>query len=386
MTTIRAEELYAADLIVDAVYEGIPKDNGTYADPLNRLVNVANQGGFRYRGSKDAPSLVVLTSNLEEPDWPDELDTATGRFVYYGDNRHPGRELHATGRSGNHLLRVIFDHLRMNRRHLCPPVLVFTALRVKRAFVFKGLGVPGFAGVPPTQDLVAVWKSTGGQRFQNYRALFTILDAGVVSRRWINSLRTGNPDIQDAPEAWRAWVNGGAYKALQAPSTRAIRSRLEQLPLSEDDALIECIKARFKDRHTDFETCAAELARLLLRDVTDLQVTRPWRDGGRDAIGKVRLGRERSSIEVTFALEAKCYTTGGVGVTETSRLISRIRHREFGILVTTTYLDTQAYKEIVEDGHPIIVVCARDIVALLREAGYGTVDQVTAWLDAIGAV
>jgi hypothetical protein len=43
----------------------------------------------------------------------------------------------------------------------------------------------------------------------------------------------------------------------------------------------------------------------------------------------------------------------------------------------------QAYKEIVDDGHPVIVVCARDIVALLREAGYATVDHLQKWLDSI---
>ena len=148
--------LDTADLHVDAVYEGIPRPDGTRGDPLNRLVHVANQGGFRYRGTKDIPSLVVLTSNLAEPDWPDELDPVTGRFVYYGDNRKHGRELHSTGKFGNHLLRVMFDHLHLGRRHLCPPVLVFKALRAKRAFVFRGLAAPGFAGIPPTQDLVAV--------------------------------------------------------------------------------------------------------------------------------------------------------------------------------------------------------------------------------------
>src|SRR3989304_1981613 len=104
MTVFTARDLESADLVVDAVYEGIPRSNGTYADPLNHLVNVANQGGFRYRGTKDIPTLVVLPSSRAEPDWPDELDAATGRFVYYGDNQEHGRELHATGRFGNHLL------------------------------------------------------------------------------------------------------------------------------------------------------------------------------------------------------------------------------------------------------------------------------------------
>ena len=31
----------------------------------------------------------------------------------------------------------------------------------------------------------------------------------------------------------------------------------------------------------------------------------------------------------------------------------------------------------------IIIVCARDIVALLRDAGYSTVEQVKLWLNAV---
>jgi nucleoside-diphosphate-sugar epimerase len=47
-------------------------------------------------------------------------------------------------------------------------------------------------------------------------------------------------------------------------------------------------------------------------------------------------------------------------------LISRLRFRQFGIFVTTSYLATQAYKEIREDGHPVVVLAARDIADLLK--------------------
>ncbi|MBN8428769.1 MAG: hypothetical protein J0L65_15005 [Xanthomonadales bacterium] len=91
------------DLIVDAVYAGFKTERGGIADPLVPLVGVSRQGGFRYRGSKDRPSLLVLTSNLGEPEWPDQLDETTGTFVYYGDNRQPGQLLHDTPRFGNQL-------------------------------------------------------------------------------------------------------------------------------------------------------------------------------------------------------------------------------------------------------------------------------------------
>jgi hypothetical protein len=36
---------------------------------------------------------------------------------------------------------------------------------------------PGSPLVPPDEQLVALWRNRGGQRFQNYRATFTVLDA-----------------------------------------------------------------------------------------------------------------------------------------------------------------------------------------------------------------
>jgi len=372
------------ELRVDVVYEGIKRPDGKYTDPLNKLVNVANQGGFRIRGSRNKPTLIVLTSNFSEPDWPDELDSATGRFIYYGDNRKPGRELHDTGKHGNYLLRLLFEHLHLGRRHLCPPVLVFAALRTKRSFAFRGLAVPGFPGAPPTQDLVSIWKSVKGERFQNYRATFTILNEASIDKRWIDEAQEGLPSIENAPLSWKQWIETGKYKPLQAPAAIETRAKEEQLPQDRTGKkIIECILHRFESRPTHFEACAAELAKLLLGNVTALELTRPWRDGGRDAIGKVRLGRDRASIGITFALEAKCYRDRGVGVSDLSRLISRIRHREFGILVTTSYLATQAYKEIVEDGHPVVIVCAQDIVALLKEEGYATPGEVVKWLDTL---
>ncbi len=75
-------------------------------------------------------------------------------------------------------------------------------------------------------------------------------------------------------------------------------------------------------------------------------------------------------VAVEFALEAKCYApTNSVGVRETSRLISRLRHRQFGVLVTTSYLDAQAYREIREDGHPVVILAGRDVIERLKARG-----------------
>jgi hypothetical protein len=118
----------------------------------------------------------------------------------------------------------------------------------------------------------------------------------------------------------------------------------------------------------------------MLPDVAVLDVTRPSRDGGRDAVGQMRVGTGPSGILVDFALEAKCYSPPtAVGVRDMSRLDSRLRHRQFGVIVTTTWVDLQAYKEIKADKHPIIVVSAIDIVDLLRRTGKGSAAEVTTW-------
>ncbi len=375
-------DLSTVDLIVDAVYSGYKTDKGGIADPLVKLVGVSRQGGFRYRGSKESPTLLVLTSNLSEPDWPDELDETTGRFTYYGDNREPGRLLHETPRFGNRLLKVIFDLIHCGQRDKVPPVLIFTTEGSGRSFRFRGLAVPGHPTLPASEDLIAIWKTTGVQRFQNYRAIFTILDEAIISREWVNSIGSGVATSCGEPKSWQSWVMTGSVNALLAPRTLLIRSKAEQLPSSEEDrSLIEVIRNRYREDPTGFEVCAGAITRLLLPEVSRIEITRPWRDGGRDGIGTLRLGQGPASINVVFALEAKCYSpTNSVGVREVSRLISRIKNREFGVLVTTSYVDKQAYAEVIDDGHPVILVTASDIVRLLRCTGYSSPTLVESWM------
>lgn len=386
MTVFNGEQLKQVDLIVDAVYAGHKTVSGGMADPLVPLAGVSRQGGFRYRGTKERPTLLVLTSNLAEPEWPDQLDETTGTFIYYGDNRHPGRLLHETPRFGNQLLRQIFDWTHLGQRHLVPPILVFTTEAIGRAFRFRGLAVPGSPTLAATDDLVALWKTTEGQRFQNYKAVFTILDEAVIPRAWVHAMGRGEAPAL-VPDAWTAWITAGGIRPLMAPRSLLVRSKAEQLPATPDDqALVAVIRKRYKDNPYGFEACAGALTRLLLPDVSRLDLTRPWRDGGRDGIGRLRIGRSPAAIEVDFALEAKCYgANNAVGVKEVSRLISRIKHREFGVLVTTSYVDRQAYQEVTDDGHPVILVAAKDIVGLLRSAGVQTQMQVDAWLDGVSA-
>lgn len=378
--------LASCDLVIDATYESDRAIKNVASEPLAALTGTGNQGGFRYCGPNAAPKLVVLYSTLAEPNWPDALDEENGVFVYYGDNRKPGFELHdrKAGRGGNQILRQSFElaHAGADGRAKVPPFLVF-AKGAGRDAVFKGLAVPGAAHLDPSSDLVAVWKTVDGQRFQNYQAVFTILKLDVVPRAWITELQQGSAQGPACPAVWRQWVTTGKATALRAERVTRVRSKAQQLGDQRQREIAEAVHAHFSARPHAFEQFAADIVRLMDQNVVGIDVTRPSRDGGRDGVGKYRIGQTQNCVTVDFAMEAKCYKpSSGLGVEVMSRLISRLRHRQFGMLVTTSYLGDQPYKEIVEDEHPIIVCSGGDLADLLiSKRDLGSASAVKAWLD-----
>jgi hypothetical protein len=382
---VRFSELASAPLVIDATYEGGTIGN-TGDDPLGKLLRVGNQGGFRYLGSPASRSLkyLVLYSNLADPDWPDLLDEVTGEFHYYGDNKKPGHDLHDTQRQGNVILRDMFMDAHEGHRSRVPPIFIFSKGSKGRDVVFRGLAVPGAVSLNPNEDLIAIWKSKEGQRFQNYKATFTILDVAEISRTWVNDIENGQSMSVHAPAAYKRWIETGKVIPLMAEPTIEYRNKEQQLPTSENElGIINTIYKYFKPDPFRFEHCSAELIRLMDHNVTSVELTRPWVDGGRDVLGKYRIGSRGSNIEVDFALEAKCYElNSGLGVKSTSRLISRIRHRQFGVFMTTSFVQTQAYKEIIEDRHPVIVMAATDIVEVLKRHEHNNPEKVGAWLRA----
>ena len=380
-------DLPTADLHLERLY--LAGKSGTIGDdPLARLLPVGNQGGFRYYGSprRGSVKLVVLYTSGVEVDWPDLLDPQTGIFTYYGDNRKPGDELHGTKRQGNSLLRDVFQlvHGSAADRVQVPPFLLFEKAFPRRTVRFRGLLAPGAETLSPDDELAAIWRSKSGLRFQNYRARFTVLDTQIVPRSWINALIAGRPSTDGpCPPVWREWVRGRSYAPLVAPSTTVIRSKREQLPTDPVGlTILRTIHKYFAKRPHDFEACTVAIWRLIAPATGNADVTRPSRDGGRDAVGEYLLGPPADRIALDFALEAKCYSeSNGVGVKEVSRLISRLRHRQFGVFVTLSYFNQQVYEEVRSDRHPIALICGRDIVAALRGHGFGDEMAVSAWLE-----
>lgn len=147
-------------------------------------------------------------------------------------------------------------------------------------------------------------------------------------------------------------------KALKAPKVTMIRNKVEQMPSTEEGRkLVQIIHKYYTDNPRGFEKCALTIICLMDKNFIEFDLTRPWRDGGRDALGKYRIGLESNYLHVECALDAKCYAqNNSVGVKQMSRLISRIKYRQFGIMVTTSYVHEQAYKEVFEDEHPILII------------------------------
>src|ERR1700722_20836495 len=96
-------------------------------------------------------------------------------------------------------------HAGPEERAKVPPFLLFDKPGGGRDVRFRGLLAPGSDRTSGEEDLVAVWRTTKGQRFQNYRARFTVLDAATVTRSWITELAAGEPLGPGCPPAWRAW-------------------------------------------------------------------------------------------------------------------------------------------------------------------------------------
>ena len=208
-----------------------------------------------------------------------------------------------------------------------------------------------------------------------------------VPRLWLDDVKRGDRLSDNAPGEWLHWVNKGVYIPLEAKATTKLRSRAEQLPADEHKMKVLRLVVSFFKKHPDreyaFERCAGELVRMMDSNVCEIELTRFWRDGGRDGIGKYRIGTRSTDILVDFALEAKCKEPSvnhSSGVRETTRLMSRLRYRQFGIFVTTSCIHEQAYGEIIEDGHPVLVIAGADICDILEKSGFNSVEAVEYWL------
>ena len=328
----------------------------------------------RSRSALQDLAFVAIYSSGRDLDWPDRLDEETGAFTYFGDNKHPGHDLNHSAKGGNWLLHDIWHGLLSGElaRADVPPFFIFFHGAKGQDVEFVGLAVPGGPALPVADALVTLWRSKEGMPFQNYRATMTVLDAALISREWISELKSGSRDTAAAPAAWHEWAQSGKYRPRLTMPTIEWRTPSQQKPQGpEQQRILHAIRKHYEGNAYAFEYFAAALVRMMEpARVTGIEVTQPRRDGGRDALGTFRIGFGADPITADFALEAKCMTAG-LGVKQVARLLSRIRYRQFGIIVTTSYVGEQAYREIKEDRHPVAILAGRDIAQALISRGYG---------------
>ena len=185
---------------------------------------------------------------------------------------------------------------------------------------------------------------------------------------------------------WRRYIRLKKYVALITKQEKYRKTKEEQLPSNSVKREMLCVLQKYfvkKDRGYSFEKFAAEIISYMDNAIIDVEVTRPYKDGGFDAEGRYRIFKQaENSIAVDFYMQAKCYGINTcVGVADTARLISRIKNRQFGIMITTSYIAEQAYKEILDDRHPIVLINGNDIIEFIfNELEIRDINTLLDWL------
>lgn len=386
-------------LRVDALYRNT-NDWKKEEDQFNRYFRfddgkgINNTSGFRPKSKSNTKStdiedcaFCVLVSNFGESEWPDSLNYEIGQFTYYGDNRKAGNAISSTVVGGNRFLESIFRKLHSQDRQSIPPILCFEVVKgaATTHMKFLGLAAPGAQGLGPTDDLVAIWKISSGKRFQNYRAIFSILKEELLSKDWLNDMVEGIApgDSKHCPESWSYWVKTGIYKVLECSKELTPRKKSEQLPQGKlEISVLKYLFDNLSDR--EFEYASAELVKLVDPSFRDLVVTRASRDGGRDVIGSYYLGHEEHQIRLSAFVEAKKWKLdSAIGVKQVMRLISRLKHRDIGVFITTSFFDPQVQKELLEDGHPVMLISGGDIARLLIKSDLSDEATLKSWVESI---
>lgn len=390
-TIIPFDKVIDSDLIIDAIYEGGNVGNNS-DEVINKILPSGVGGGFRMKlNANNKPAYLVLFTSGEDINWPDEINKETGTVTYLGDNRTPGRELKNTKKKGNQYLEYIWGLDKTNDWSQLP-IFMFKkspTLNSNRSVQFIGLLVPHIIGERSETLLTAIWRTDdNGNRFQNYEARFSILNTGeeIIRHKWLDAL-INSPDDSDkfAPKVWLKYKKKNAITKkmiLEAPNEIYVRSKEAQIFFDSktEEQMMRIIINHFSDDPYRFESLAVELVSTMDNNF-HFEKTRKVKDGGRDAIGYYSIGINNNKVNLPCILEAKCYqTTTAIGVKETSRFISRLKHDEFGVFITTSFLGKQAYKEIIEDKKRILILTATDIIKILKKSYITTEKKLLSYL------
>ena len=172
------EDLKNVKLIPGATYEGGTSGNVS-DDPISKLLNVGNSGGFRTAKRKDDKNkyaYVVLFYNNSKMDWKNEIDYKSSLLTYYGDNNKSGNDIFNTKHKGNRILYNVFQDMKNGLFTDIPPFFVFQRLDKGRDVIFHGLAVPGTSNLE-NEDLIR--KNFG--EFENFVSKFKFIKILILN-------------------------------------------------------------------------------------------------------------------------------------------------------------------------------------------------------------
>ncbi|MEN9692526.1 MAG: hypothetical protein RLZZ330_170, partial [Actinomycetota bacterium] len=199
-------------------------------------------------------------------------------------------------KKGNAILRNAFQfsHGTAEDRLKCPIFLIFEGTGERHDVKFLGLAVPGASHLQLDEDLIALWRVSNGVRFQNYRSIFTILDIGKIDGNWIRTIAKNKAiDWTDEriPKPLKAWVNKRSYSPLVTEHLKETRSRENQVPSNSlEKSLVEAIHEYCGEDDFLFEAVALEIWKISVGLPVNADLTKRYRDGGRDAVGTILIG------------------------------------------------------------------------------------------------
>lgn len=259
MNEVSFSELQDTDLIVDTVYQSdrdAPR-GALSGEPITKLLRVGNLGGFRSRKGTAGIIYSALTSTGAEPEWPDRLDKSAGVYKYFGDNRVPGNDLHATKQKGNQLLRDSFELAKSGNaagRLRCPVFFIFEPGEIGRDQIFRGLAVPASSSEKGGEALAVVSRTKDGDTFQNYEATFALLGNQIISGDWVRDCVDAGElllEHQLAPSEWKTWVETGQI-FLESNTQKNLDS---SLPSHGEPSRIFLKLVSTMKQVEDFESC-----------------------------------------------------------------------------------------------------------------------------------
>ncbi|MCP1494602.1 hypothetical protein J2Y73_004633 [Peribacillus frigoritolerans] len=121
-----------------------------------------------------AYGVIFSTGKIKE--WPYSYDKATGTFIYYGDNKEPGKHYLNTKQKGNAWLKDIFEKAYgpYEVRKTIPPMFVFESTGLGLNVELFGIAVPGGKGKTHDQALELNTFGESPNQFKNYKAHLTM--------------------------------------------------------------------------------------------------------------------------------------------------------------------------------------------------------------------